>query len=46
MLDFLARALDREANYDAGCSLVRKLRFLEKLDAEIDESLERLEGSD
>jgi molecular chaperone HscB len=46
MLDFLARALDQEANYDAGCSLVRKLRFLEKLDAEIDESLERLEGSD
>ena len=46
MLDFLGRALDSEANYDAGCSLVRKLRFLEKLDAEIDESLERLEGSD
>ena len=46
MLDLLARALDREANYDAGCSLVRKLRFLEKLDSEIDESLERLEGGD
>jgi len=46
MLDLLARALDREANYDAGCSLVRKLRFLDKLDAEIDEALERLEGGD
>jgi molecular chaperone HscB len=46
MLDFLARALDREANYDAGCSLVRKLRFLEKLDAEIDDALERIEGGD
>ena len=42
MLDQLARALDREANYDAGCSLVRKLRFLEKIDEEIDEALERL----
>jgi molecular chaperone HscB len=46
MLDLLARALDREANYDAGCSLVRKLRFLEKLDSEIDEALEHLEGGD
>jgi molecular chaperone HscB len=44
MLDFLARAIDREANYDAGCSLVRKLRFLDKLDTEIDEALEGLEG--
>jgi molecular chaperone HscB len=38
----LERALDADANYDAGCSLVRKLRFLEKLDEEIDEALEPL----
>jgi molecular chaperone HscB len=43
MLRQLERALDRDANYDAGCSLVRKLRFLEKLDEEIDEALEPLE---
>jgi molecular chaperone HscB len=42
MLGLLARALDGEANYDAGCSLVRKLRFLEKLDLEIDDALEAL----
>jgi len=47
MIGQLAKALDREANYDAGCSLVRKLRFLDKLDEEIDEGLERLrEGAD
>jgi molecular chaperone HscB len=40
MLGQLERALDRESNFDAGCSLVRKLRFLEKLDEEIDEALE------
>jgi molecular chaperone HscB len=40
MLGMLARALDDDANYDAGCSLVRKLRFLEKLDEELDEALE------
>jgi molecular chaperone HscB len=40
MLGFLGRALDADANYDAACSLVRKLRFLDKLDVEIDESLE------
>ena len=40
MLAQLERAIDREANYDAGCSLVRKLRFLEKLDEEIEEALE------
>jgi molecular chaperone HscB len=39
MLDQLERALD-SAQYDAGCSLVRKLRFLEKLEEEIDEALE------
>jgi len=38
MLELLRRALDA-ANYDAGCSLVRKLRFLEKLDEEIDEAM-------
>lgn len=40
MLRLLERAIDRESNYDAGCSLVRKLRFLEKLEEEIDEALE------
>jgi molecular chaperone HscB len=40
MLSMLARALDGDANYDAGCSLVRKLRFLEKLEQEIDDALE------
>jgi molecular chaperone HscB len=39
MLRLLERAIDRESNYDAGCSLVRKLRFLEKLDEEIDEAM-------
>ena len=42
MLRLLARALDSDANFDAGCSLVRKLRFLDKLDEEIDEALEPL----
>ena len=40
MLAQLERAIDRDANFDAGCSLVRKLRFLEKLEAEIEEALE------
>ena len=40
MLHLLERAIDRDANFDAGCSLVRKLRFLEKLEEEIDEALE------
>ena len=44
MLHQLERALDADANYDAGCSLVRKLRFLEKLDAEIDDGLHELAG--
>jgi molecular chaperone HscB len=39
MLRLLERAIDAESNYDAGCSLVRKLRFIEKLDEEIDEAL-------
>jgi molecular chaperone HscB len=39
MLAMLARAIDRDAHYDAGCSLVRKLRFLEKLEDEIEEAL-------
>ena len=42
MLGMLSRALDGDANYDAGCSLVRKLRFLEKLEQEIDDALELL----
>ena len=40
MLRMLQRAIDVDANYDAGCSLVRKLRFLEKLEEEIEEALE------
>ena len=43
MLGFLGRALDADANFDAACSLVRKLRFLDKLDREIDEALEPLQ---
>ena len=39
MLGQLERALEG-ANYQAGCSLVRKLRFLEKLGDEIEEALE------
>ena len=42
MLRILERALDADANFVAGCSLVRKLRFLEKLEEEIDEALEPL----
>jgi len=42
MLSRLARALGGERNYDAGCSLVRKLRFLDKIEAEIDEALEAM----
>jgi molecular chaperone HscB len=41
MLSQLERAIDRDANFDAGCSLVRKLRFLDKLDEEIEAALER-----
>jgi molecular chaperone HscB len=43
MLGMLGRALE-ESHYDAGCSLVRKLRFLEKLEEEIDDALEPLRG--
>jgi molecular chaperone HscB len=43
MLRMLERALDADANFVAGCSLVRKLRFLEKLEAEIDSALELTE---
>ena len=42
MIVVLARAIDTDSNYDAGCSLVRKLRFLEKLEEEIDSALEEL----
>ena len=38
----LARALGGERNYDAGCSLVRKLRFLDKIEGEIDDALESI----
>jgi molecular chaperone HscB len=44
MQSLLGRALDGDANYDAGCSLVRKLRFLDKIEGEIDEALESLHG--
>jgi len=40
MLRQLGRAIDGESNYDAGCSLVRKLRFLEKLEEEIEDALQ------
>jgi molecular chaperone HscB len=40
MLRMLELAIDRDANFDAGCSLVRKLRFLDKLEEEIDEALD------
>jgi molecular chaperone HscB len=40
MLHVLGRAIDSDANYEAGRSLVRKLRFLEKLEDEIEEGLE------
>ena len=40
MLRLMELAIDRESNYDAGCSLVRKLRFLDKLEEEIDEALQ------
>jgi molecular chaperone HscB len=38
----LARALGGDRNYDAGCSLVRKLRFLDKIEGEIDDALEAI----
>ena len=40
MLRMLELAIDRDANFDAGCSLVRKLRVLDKLEEEIDEALQ------
>jgi molecular chaperone HscB len=40
MLRMLEAAIDRDSNFDAGCSLVRKLRFLDKLEEEIDEALQ------
>jgi molecular chaperone HscB len=40
MHSLLARALGGDRNYDAGCSLVRKLRFLDRIEAEIDDALE------
>ncbi len=43
MFRLLGRALG-ESNYDAGCSLVRKLRFLEKLEEEIDDAEHEMEN--
>jgi molecular chaperone HscB len=43
MLRMLGRALEA-SNYEAGRSLVRKLRFLDKLEEEIDDALEPLSG--
>lgn len=45
MLSLLGRALDDERNYEAGCALVRKLRFLDKLEESIDEALADLEDA-
>jgi molecular chaperone HscB len=42
MLRMLERAIDAEANYVAGCSLVRKLRFLDKIEEEIDDVAEMM----
>ncbi len=42
LLRLLERALDVEHNFDAGCSLVRKLRFVDKVDREIDDALHEL----
>jgi len=44
MLRLLERALDADSNFNAGCSLVRKLRFLDKLESEIDDALEPRDG--
>ncbi len=45
MQAMLDRALGGDRNYEAGCSLVRKLRFLDRLEVEIDDAIERtLEG--
>jgi molecular chaperone HscB len=41
MLRMLERAIDVDSNYVAGCSLVRKLRFLEKIEEEIDDLVHR-----
>ncbi len=40
MLHILERAIDSDSNYEAGRSLVRKLRFLAKLEDEIEEALQ------
>ena len=39
----LAAAIDREKNYPAAAGLVRKLQFLERLEAEIDSAYETIE---
>ena len=42
--DALAEQLDARRDYGAAAELVRKLMFLEKLDAEIDAAFETIEG--
>lgn len=42
--DHLARSLDVEKNYAAAAESVRKLKFLEKLQHEIGDAIEALEG--
>jgi len=40
----IADALDKRKDFSSGASLVRKLQFLHRLDEEIDEAYEALEG--
>jgi len=40
----IADAIDRKKNYQDAAQLVRKLQFLHRLDEEIDEAYEALEG--
>ena len=42
MRDELAQALDQAADFDSAAGLVRKLRFLDKLEADIGDALEAL----
>lgn len=45
MLGLLASALDGQRDYEAGCALVRKLRFLDKIEASIDDTLADIEDA-
>ncbi len=45
MLALLATALDGQRDYEAGCALVRKLRFLDKIEASIDDALADIEDA-